>query len=154
VLGCLGAEFRSESAGGAVEGGLGGAGGVGLDSAGEELGQDGVVAGRQTELDLAFGADVVLGRAAGAGPPAAAAVLVAGLQQAIVDELVEVLRGQGAADADRAGGLLAAHGHPALGHVAVQGAAQRIAQPGEAGELLIDIGGLHGSILKQMILDG
>jgi hypothetical protein len=37
--------------------------------------------------------------------------------------------------------------------VAVQGAAQRIAQPGEAGELLIDIGGLHASILKQMILD-
>jgi hypothetical protein len=37
--------------------------------------------------------------------------------------------------------------------VAVERAAEGIAQPGEAGELLIDIGLVHGSILKQTILD-
>jgi hypothetical protein len=66
VAGRFGAELRAEGGGGAVESGLGGAGGVGLDGPGEELGQGGVVAGGQAELELAVGADVVLGRAAGA----------------------------------------------------------------------------------------
>jgi hypothetical protein len=37
--------------------------------------------------------------------------------------------------------------------VAVEGAVEGIAQPGEAGELLIDVGEVHGSILKQTNLD-
>ena len=153
VVGRLGAELRAEGGGVAVERGLGGAGGVGLEGAGEQLGQGGVVAGGQAELDLAVGADVVLGRAAGARPPAAAAPLVAGLEQAVVDELVEVVGGQGAADAGGVGGGVAAHGDAAVGHVAVEGAADGVAQPGQAGELLIDVRKVHTSILKQKILD-
>jgi hypothetical protein len=116
----FGSQVGAEGGGGAVEGGRGGAGGIGLDGAGEELGQGGVVAGGQAELDLAVGADVVLGRAAGAGPP---------------------------------GGLVAADGDATLGHMTVQGATQGIAQPGEAGELPINVGEVHVAILKQMILD-
>jgi hypothetical protein len=95
----------------------------------------------------------VLGRTAGAGPQAAAASLAAGLQQAVVDQLVEVVGGQRPADADRLGGLVAADGDATLGHVTVQGATQGIAQPGEAGELPINVGGVHVAILKQMNLD-
>jgi len=51
VAGCLGAELGAEGGGGAVKGGLGGPGAVGLDGAGEQLGQGGVVAGGQAELD-------------------------------------------------------------------------------------------------------
>ena len=80
-------------------------------------------------------------------------MLVAGLQQAVVDELVEVVGGQGAADADGGGGLVATHGLPALGHVPVEGAAERVTEAGEAGELLVEVGEVHGSILKQKILD-
>ena len=47
----LGAEGGAEGGGGVVEGGLGGAGRVGLDGAGQEVGQGGVVAGGQAELD-------------------------------------------------------------------------------------------------------
>src|SRR5688572_31272544 len=54
----LGAELGAEGGGGAVKGGLGRPGGVGLDGVGEELGQGGVVAGGQAELELAVGADV------------------------------------------------------------------------------------------------
>jgi hypothetical protein len=64
-----------------------------------------------------------------------------------------VVGGQGSADADRQGGVVAADGEAALGHVTVQGAAEGIAQAGEAGELLIDVGGVHASILKQTNLD-
>ena len=61
--------------------------------------------------------------------------------------------GQGAADADRAGGVVAADRDAAFGHVPVEGAANGITQPGEAGELLVEVGGLHTSILKQKTLD-
>jgi hypothetical protein len=37
--------------------------------------------------------------------------------------------------------------------VAVEGAADGVTQAGQAGELLIDVVGVHGSILKQMIID-
>jgi hypothetical protein len=153
VAGRLDAELRAEGGGGAVESGLGGAGGVGLDGPGEELGQGGVVAGGQAELELAVGADVVLGRAAGAGSAAAAAPVVAGLQQAVVDELVEVVCGQGPADAGGVGGLVPADGDAAFGHVSVEGAADGVAQAGQSGELLIDVRRVHTSILKQKILD-
>ena len=86
--------------------------------------------------------------AAGAWPSAVAASLVAGLEQA-VDELVEVVGGQGAADADRQGGVVAAHGLAAVDHVVVEGLAEGVAQPGEAGELLIEAVVVHASILKQ-----
>jgi hypothetical protein len=82
--------------------------------------------------------------------------LVAGLEQAVVDELVEVVGGQGAADADRQGGVVAAHGLAAVDHVVVEGPAEGVAQPGEAGELLIEVVVVvvtHASILKQKILD-
>jgi len=91
-----------------VERGLGGAGGIGFDGTGEQVGQGCVVAGGQAELELAVAADIVLGRAAGAGTLAAAAAVVAGLKQAVVDELVEVVGGQGAADAGGVGGVVAA----------------------------------------------
>src|ERR687897_1513758 len=150
--GRLGAELGAQGAGGAVERGLGGAGGIGFNGSGEQLGQGGVVAGGEAEFDLAGGADVVLGRAASARPLATAAPLVPGLQQAVVDQLVEVVGGQGTADADRQGGVVAADGDAALGHVAVEGTAQGVTQASEAGELLIDVGEVHGSILKQMNL--
>ena len=153
MAGRLGAELGAQGGGGAVEGGLGGPGGVGLDGVGEELGQGGVVAGGQAELELAVGADIVLGRAAGAGSAAAAAPVVAGLQQAVVDELVEVVGGQGPADAGGVGGLVAADGDAAFGHVPVEGAADGVAQAGQVGELLIDVRRVHTSILKQKILD-
>jgi len=149
----FGSQVGAEGGGGAVERALGGAGGIGLDGAGEQLGQGGVVAGGQAELELTLGADVVLGRAAGARPLAAAAPVVAGLEQAVVDELVEVVGGQGAADAGGLGGLVAADGDAAVGHVAVEGAADGVAQAGQAGELLINIRRVHTSILKQKILD-
>jgi hypothetical protein len=85
----------AEGGGGAVKGGLGGPRWVGLHGAGQEFGQGGIVAGGQAELELAVGADVMLGWAAGARPAAAAAPLVAGFEQAVVDELVEVVGGQG-----------------------------------------------------------
>src|SRR5215216_6406003 len=151
--GRLDAELGAQGGGGAVEGGLGGPGAVGLDGGGEELGQGGVVAGGQAELELAVGADVVLGRAAGARPAAAAAPVVAGLEQAVVDELVEVVGGQGPADAGGVGGVVAADGDAAVGHVPVEGAADGVTQAGQAGELLIDVGRVHSSILKQKILD-
>ena len=69
-----------------------------------------------------------------------------------MDELVEVVGGQGAADADRQGGVVAAHGLAAVDHVVVEGPA-RVAQPGEAGELLIEVVVTMPSILKQKILD-
>ena len=153
VCGCPGAELGAEGVGGAVQGSLGGAGGVGFDGAGQQLGQGGVVTGGQAELDVTGGPNVVLGRAAGARSPTAAAALVAGFQQAVVDELVEVIGGQRAADADGRGGVLAAHRLPALGHVPVQRAAERVTQPGKAGELLIDVARVHAAILKQILLD-
>jgi hypothetical protein len=153
MAGSLGAELGAEVGGGAAEGVLGGTGAVGFDGAGQELGEGGVVAGGQAELDLAVGAEVVLGRAAGARSLAAAAALVAGLEQAVVDELVEVVGGQGAADAHGLGSVVAADGDAALGHVAVEGTADRVAQAGQAGELLVDVGEVHVSILKQTILD-
>ncbi len=61
--------------------------------------------------------------------------------------------GQGSADADGVGGVLAADGLPALGHVAVQGPPQRVTQAGQAGELLIDVVRVHVPILKQRLLD-
>jgi hypothetical protein len=64
-----------------------------------------------------------------------------------------VVGGQRAADTDGGGGLVAADRHPPLGHVAVQGAAERVTQPGEAGELLVDVTGTHAHILKQRFLD-
>ena len=95
----------------------------------------------------------MLGRAARAGSSAVAAALVAGLEQAVVDELVEVVGGQGAADAGRGGGVVAAHGLPALGHMAVQGPAEGVAEAGQAGELLVEVGWVHPPILKQRLLD-
>ena len=65
----------------------------------------------------------MLGRATSSRPLATAAPLVPGLQQAVVDQLVEVVGGQGATDADRQGGVVAADGDAALGHVAVEGTA-------------------------------
>jgi len=85
--------------------------------------------------------------------PAAAAVVVAGLQQAVVDELVEVVGGQGPADTGGLGGLFPADGDAAVGHVPVEGAADGVTQAGQAGELLINVGKVHTSILKQKILD-
>jgi hypothetical protein len=67
----------------------------------------------------------------------------AGLQQAVVDELVEVVGGQGPADAGGVGGLVAADGDAAFGHVPVEGAADGVTQAGQAGELLIDVGRVH-----------
>ena len=151
--GRLGAELGTQGGGGAVEGGLGSPGAVGLDGVGEEFGQAGVVAGGQAELELAVGADIVLGRAAGARPAAAAAPVVAGLQQAVVDELVEVVRGQGPADAGGVGSLVPADGDTAVGHVSVEGSADGVTQAGQAGELLIDVVRAHRFILKQKILD-
>src|SRR5215218_10559293 len=149
----FGSQVGAEGGGGAVERALGGAGGIGLDGAGEELGQGGVVAGGQAELELAVGADVVLGRAAGARPLAAAAPLVAGLEQAVVDELVEVIGGEWTADAGGVGGVVAADGDAAVGHVAVEGAADGIAQAGQVAELPVDVRRVHSFILKQMIID-
>src|SRR5919197_709025 len=154
-------------AGGAVQRGPGGAAGVGFHGAGQQLGQGGVVAGGQAQLDLAGGARVVLGRAARAGAAAAAAALVAGVQQAVGDQPVQVVGGQGAADAGGVGGVVAADGDAAVGHVPVQGAAARVAQPGQAGQLPVGVGvgvgvgggvggvgvWVHGPILKQVILD-
>jgi len=77
------------------------------------------------------------------GPAATGAPLVAGLQQAVVDELVQVVGGQRAADPDGGGSVVPAHRLPALGHVAVQGAAQGVTKPGEASQLLIDVAGFH-----------
>ena len=95
----------------------------------------------------------MLGRAAGAGPAAAAAAVVAGLEEAVVDELVEVVGGQGPADPGGVGGLVAADRDAAVGHVPVEGAADWVTQAGQAGELLIDVRRVHTSILKQKILD-
>ena len=61
--------------------------------------------------------------------------------------------GEGAADADGQGGVVAADGDAALNHVAVEGTTEGIAQPGEAGELLVDVSWIHTPILKQKILD-
>jgi hypothetical protein len=120
VAGRLGGELGAQGGGGAVEGGLGGAGGVGLDGAGEQLGQGGVVAGGEAEFELAGGADVVLGRAAGAWPSAVAASLVAGLEQAVVDEVNERLEAVGAAGVYAAGDVAAAW-HPRYqAHVRVE----------------------------------
>jgi len=80
-------------------------------------------------------------------------VVVAGLQQAVVDELVEVVGGQGPTDADGGGRVVAAHGDAALGHEPVEGPAERVTQAGEAGELLIDVVVTHIPILKQILLD-
>ena len=55
--------------------------------------------------------------------------------------------------ADRQGGVVAADGDAALGHVAVEGAADGVGQAGQAGELLVEVGVVHVPILKQMILD-
>jgi hypothetical protein len=99
------------------------------------------------------GADIVLGRAACPRPPAAAALLVAGLEQAVVDELVEVVGGQGTADAGGVGGGVAADGDAAVGHVPVEGTADGVAKAGQAAELPVEVVGVHASILKQMILD-
>ena len=95
----------------------------------------------------------MLGRPAGARPLAAAAPPVAGLEQAVVDEPVEVVGGQRAADADRQGGGVAAHGLAAIDHVAVEGPAERVTKAREAGELLIDVVVTHIHILKQKPLD-
>ena len=65
--------------------------------------------------------------------------LVAGLEQAVVDELVEAVGGQGAADADGGGGVVAADGAAALGHVAGTGPGGGGRQAGEAGELLVEV---------------
>ena len=67
--------------------------------------------------------------------------------------LSEVVGGQGAADAGGLGGVVAADGDAALGHVAVQGPAEWVPQPGEGGELLVDVRRVHTHILKQRILD-
>ena len=80
-------------------------------------------------------------------------MVVAGLQQAVVDELVEVVGGQGPADTGGLGGLFPADGDAAVGHVPVEGAADGVTQAGQAGELLISVGRVHTSILKQKILD-
>jgi hypothetical protein len=84
---------------------------------------------------------------------AGAAPLVAGLEEAVVEEFVEVVGGQGAADADGPGGVVAADGLAARGHVAVEGAAEGVTQAGEAGELLVDGARVHVPILKQILLD-
>jgi hypothetical protein len=55
VAGRLGTDLGAEGGGGALERGLGGAGGIGLHGAGQQLGQGGVVAGGQAELDLLGG---------------------------------------------------------------------------------------------------
>ena len=50
-------------------------------------------------------------------------------------------------------GVVAADGGPPLGHMPVEGAADGVAQAGQAAELLIDVRRVHTSILKQKILD-
>jgi hypothetical protein len=60
---------------------------------------------------------------------------------------------QRAADADGLGGVVAADRHTAFDHVAVEGTTEGIAQPGEAGELLINSARVHIHILKQILLD-
>jgi hypothetical protein len=79
--------------------------------------------------------------------------VVAGLQQAVVDKLVEVIGGKGPADAGGVGGLVAADGDGAFGHVPVEDAADGVAEAGQAGELPIEVVAVHASILKQKILD-
>ena len=73
--------------------------------------------------------------------------------QAVVNELVEMVGGQGAADPGGAGGPVAADGGGPLGHVPVEGTADRVAQAGQAAELLVEVLGIHTPILKQMVLD-
>jgi hypothetical protein len=71
------------------------------------------------------------------------------------------LGGAGGVGGDRAGqqvgqgGVVAADGHPAFGHVAVEGAAEGVGEAGEVGELLVDVVGVrvHAPILKQRLLD-
>ncbi len=91
-----------------------------------------------------------LGRPAGAGPPPARPPFVAGLQQVVVHELVEVIGGQGAADPHGTGGLVARDRDAPLADVTVEGTPHRVRESGEAGELLLEVGRVHGLILKQI----
>ena len=92
-----------------------------------------------------LGQPVQLGGATGARPGAAGEPPVFRDQQAVVDQAIEVERGQRARYAERGGGLVATDGSGPRGHVLVEASTDRL---GEGGQLLeCPIGRVHGLIL-------
>jgi hypothetical protein len=104
--------------------------------------------GRQAGRDLARGAAVELGRAAGPRPPPLPEPPEGRLQQAGLDQLVQVEGGQAALHPDRLGGLVAADLALGGGHVAVEGPAHRVLEESDGGQ--VPVGGqlVHAVIVK------
>ena len=102
------------------------------DGLGQDLGDDVVAALRDRDRQSGGGRFVHLGRAAPA-PRLVGGCLGPGLQQAGVDELVQVERGQPAGHADGLTRLLPAHRVVGVAHVLVQGPPRAVGQRDDGG---------------------
>src|SRR2546428_7309655 len=133
----VGPEPPGFGAGGALEGAAGG-GGDGRQRASEDTAGELVPALGEREVELAGGAVVQLGRPARPRPPAGRQPAVARVEQPLLDELVEVERGERPRDAERAGRLVAPHLALPLGDVEIKTPPDRFVEQRDGGDLARD----------------
>ena len=97
---------------------------------------------------------VELGRPTGTGTPAGAQALEAGLEETAVDQAVEVVRGQRAADSDRARRLVSADRAGLADHESVQAPSNVVAEAGDHRDLLVEVlRSFHTQSVKQTAVD-
>src|SRR6266576_2436825 len=104
---------------------------------------------REREVELAGGTVVQLGGPACTRPAAGREPAVARVEQPLLDQLIEVERGERSRDAERAGRLVAPYLASPLGDVEIKTPPDRFVEQRDDGDLALEIGAWHDKNLHR-----